>query len=327
MHSVRRPARIFIGSFLAVMLLVAGGAATAQGFPNRPVRILAGFPPGGGTDITARILSVKLSEYWGQQVIVENRAGASGTIAADIVAKSAPDGYTLLMGLPNSNVVAQFAFPKLPYDQLKDFVPVVPVSQVSLVLTLNPGIPANDVKTMIALSKSKGLRYASSGNGSVQHMSTETFKFMTGADLLHIPYKGSGQAVVDLIAGQVDLNMDTMPTVLAHIKAGRLKAIAVGAGKRTVQLPDVPTIAESGVPGFQATNWYGLFAPAATPKDVVAKINADTNRALAAPEIREKIINTGGEPLGGGSEDFAAFIRNEMAKTAKVIKDANIKFE
>ena len=327
MHSVQRPARIFIGSFLAVMLLVAGGAATAQGFPNRPVRILAGFPPGGGTDITARILAVKLSEYWGQQVIVENRAGASGTIAADLVAKSAPDGSTLLMGLPNSNVVAQFAFPKLPYDQIKDFAPVVPVSQVSLVLTLNTGIAANDVRALIAQSRARALRYASSGNGSVQHMSTETFKFMTGADLLHIPYKGSGQAVVDLIAGQVDLNMDTMPTVLAHIKAGRLKAIAVGAGKRTVQLPDVPTIAESGVPGFQATNWYGLFAPAATPKDVVAKINADTNRALAAPEIREKIINTGGEPLGGSSEDFAAFIRNEMAKTAKVIKDANIKFE
>ena len=188
MHSVQRPARIFIGSFLAVMLLVAGGAATAQGFPNRPVRILAGFPPGGGTDITARILAVKLSEYWGQQVIVENRAGASGTIAADLVAKSAPDGSTLLMGLPNSNVVAQFAFPKLPYDQIKDFAPVVPVSQVSLVLTLNTGIAANDVRALIAQSRARALRYASSGNGSVQHMSTETFKFMTPPD--RCPCKG-----------------------------------------------------------------------------------------------------------------------------------------
>ncbi len=302
-------------------------SAFAQTYPTRPVRILAGFPPGGGTDITARILVVRLSEYWGQQVIVENRAGASGTIAADLVAKSAADGYTLLMGLPNSNVVAQQAFPKLPYDQQKDFAPVVPVSQVALVLTLHNGVPINDVKTLIAQSKIRQLRYASSGNGSVQHMSTETFKFLTGADLLHIPYKGSGQAVIDLIAGQVDMNMDTMPTVLQHIKGGRLKAIAVGTPKRTLQLPEVPTISESGVPGFVATNWYGLFAPAATPRDVIAKINADTNRAISAPDIREKIINTGGEPTGGGSDEFGAFVRTEIARATKTIKDAGIKFD
>ena len=314
-------------SLIAAASGVLAQAAIAQTYPTRPVRILAGFPPGGGTDITARILVVKLSEYWGQQVIVENRAGASGTIAADLVAKSAPDGYTLLMGLPNSNVVAQQAFPKLPYDQQKDFAPVVPVSQVALVLTLHNGVPINDVKTLIAQSKIKQLRYASSGNGSVQHMSTETFKFLTGADLLHIPYKGSGQAVIDLIAGQVDMNLDTMPTVLQHIKGGRLKAIAVGTPKRTLQLPEVPTISESGVPGFVATNWYGLFAPAATPRDVIAKINADTNRAISAPDIREKIINTGGEPTGGGSDEFGAFVRTEIARATKTIKDAGIKFD
>ena len=250
-HTLRlvRAAILALSALTLGLLSVSAGAQT---WPSRPVKILAGFPPGGGTDITARILSVKLSEYWGQQVIVENRTGASGTIAADMVAKSPADGYTLLMGLPNSNVVAQFAFSKLPYDQAKDFMPVVLVSQVSLVLTLFPGVPANDVKSFITLSKAKQLRYASSGNGSVQHLSTEAFKFVTGADLQHIPYKGSGQAVVDLIAGQVDLNMDTMPTVLQHIKAGRLKAIAVGAKKRTVQLPDVPSISET-VPGFEAT--------------------------------------------------------------------------
>ena len=301
-------------------------SAVAQTWPTRPVKILAGFPPGGGTDITARILAVKLSEYWGQQVIVENRSGASGTIAADLVAKSPADGHTLLMGLPNSNVVAQFAFPKLPYDQQKDLTPVGLVSQVSLVLSLFPGIPVNDVKAFIALSKTKQLRYASSGNGSVQHLSTESFKFVTGADLLHIPYKGSGQAVIDLIAGQVDLNMDTMPTVLQHIKGGKLKAIAVGAKKRTVQLPEVPTIGET-VPGFEATNWYGLFAPSATARDIVAKINTDTNRALVSVDIRDKIINTGGEPQGGSSEEFAAFIRTEIVRAGKLIKDANIKFE
>ena len=324
-HTLRlvRTAVLALSALTLGLLSVSAGA---QAWPNRPVKILAGFPPGGGTDITARILAIKLSEYWGQQVIVENRAGASGTIAADLVAKSPADGYTLLMGLPNSNVVAQFAFPKLPYDQAKDFMPVVLVSQVSLVLTLFPGVPANDVKSFIALSKARQLRYASSGNGSVQHLSTEAFKFVTGADLQHIPYKGSGQAVVDLIAGQVDLNMDTMPTVLQHIKAGKLKAIAVGSKKRTVQLPDVPSISET-VPGFEATNWYGLFAPAGTPKDVVAKINADVNRALASSDIRTRIIDTGGEPQGGTSEEFAAFIRTEIVRNGKLIKDANIKFE
>ena len=327
MQMKNRWIRATCAALIGLVATLSAPAAFAQNYPNRPVRILAGFPPGGGTDITARILAVKLSEYWGQQVIVENRAGASGTIAADLVAKSAADGYTLLMGLPNSNVVAQHAFQKLPYDQQKDFAPVVPVSQVALVLTLHNGLPINDVKTLIAQSKVKQLRYASSGNGSVQHMSTETFKFLTGADLLHIPYKGSGQAVIDLIAGQVDLNLDTMPTVLQHIKGGRLKAIAVGSAKRTVQLPEVPTISESGVPGFVATNWYGLFAPAATPKDLIAKINADTNRAISAPDIRDKIINSGGEPTGGGSEEFAAFIRSEIARAGKTIKEANIKFD
>ena len=310
----------------ALTLTLQSVSVVAQTWPSRPVKILAGFPPGGGTDITARILAVKLSEYWGQQVIVENRAGASGTIAADLVAKSPADGHTLLMGLPNSNVVAQFAYPKLPYDQQKDLTPVGLVSQVALVLSLFPGVPANDVKSFIALSKTKQLRYASSGNGSVQHLSTESFKFITGADLLHIPYKGSGQAVIDLIAGQVDLNLDTMPTVLQHIKGGKLKALAVGAKKRAVQLPEVPTIGET-VAGFEATNWYGLFVPSATSREIVAKINTDTNRALVSPDIRDKIINTGGEPQGGSSEEFAAFIRTEIVKSGKLIKDANIKFE
>ena len=321
-NPIRFIAALTVGGVFALSAL----SASAQSWPTRPVKIIVGFPPGGGTDITARILAVKLSEYWGQQVIVENRAGASGTIAADLVAKSLPDGHTLLMGLPNSNVVAQFAFPKLPYDQTRDFMPVALVSQVSLVLTLFPGLPVNDVKSFIALSKSKQLRYASSGNGSVQHLSTEAFKFVTGADLLHIPYKGSGQAVVDLIAGQVDLNLDTMPTVLQHIKGGKLKAIAVGAKKRTVQLPDVPPISET-VAGFEATNWYGLFAPAATPREIAAKINTDTNRALASADIRTRIVDTGGEPQGGSSEEFAAFIRSEIVRNGKLIKDANIKFE
>jgi len=322
--------RIGLAGIAALGLSFALSAldASAQGaaFPNRPVKILAGFPPGGGTDVTARLLGIKLGEFWGQQIVVENRAGASGTIAADFVAKAPADGYTLLMGLPNSNVVAPYVFPKLPYE-LKDLAPVAMVSQVSLVLTLYPGVPANDLKSFIALSKTKQLRYASSGNGSVQHLSTELLRAATGANLQHIPYKGSGQAVVDLMAGQVDLNFDTMPTVLSYIKANRLKAIAVGALRRTVQLPDVPTMAESGLPGFEAINWYGLFAPAGTPKDVIARINADVDRALKTPDLREKIITTGGEPQGGSVEDFAAYTRSEITKWGKAIKDANIKFD
>ncbi len=326
MLKARRRIRL-AGVALGIALGAAASALHAQNFPAKPVKILAGFPPGGGTDVTARILSIKLSELWGQQVLVENHPGASGTIAADLVAKSQPDGYTLLMGLPNSNVVAPFVFPKLPYDPVKDFAPVVPVSQVSLVLTLYPGVAASDLKSLVALSKVKQLRYASSGNGSVQHLSTEQLKAATGADLLHVPYKGSGQAVVDLMAGQVDLNFDTMPTVLTFIKGGKLKAIAVGAPKRTVQLPEVPTIAESGLPGFEATNWYGLFAPAGVPREIVARINADVNRALKVADVRERIISTGGEPLGGSSEEFSAFIRSEVAKWGKTIKDAKIRFD
>jgi tripartite-type tricarboxylate transporter receptor subunit TctC len=318
--------RSFVALAAGCVLALGSVAVWAQAWPARPVKIIAGFPPGGGTDITARILAVKLSEYWGQQVIVENRAGASGTIGADLVAKSQPDGYTLLMGLPNSNVVAGYVYPKLPYDPLKDLAPVSLVSRVALVMTLFNGVPAADMKSFIALSKTKQLRYASSGNGSVQHLHTEMLKFQTGADLLHVPYKGSGQAVVDLIAGQIDVNMDTMPTVLQHIKGGRLKAIAVGTLKRTVQLPEVATIAET-IPGFEATNWYGLFAPGGTAKDIVTKINADTNRALVAADFREKIIATGGEPQGGGSEEFSGYIRAEIAKWGKTIKDAKITFE
>ncbi|MDB5807840.1 MAG: transporter [Betaproteobacteria bacterium] len=304
-----------------------GGAQAQDKFPNRPVRILAGFPPGGGTDVTARIIGIKLSELLGQQIVVENHPGASGTIAAELVAKALPDGYTMLMGLPNSNAVAGYVYPKLGYNPATDFAAVAMVNKVSLVLTLYPGVKATDVKSFVALSKQTQLRYASSGNGSVQHLATEQFKAATGADLLHIPYKGSGQAVVDLMAGQVDVNFDTMPTVLSYIKAGRLRAIAVGAPQRTVQLPDVPTVSESGVPGFEATNWYGLYAPAKTPKDVIARLNKEVNASLKAPEMREKIINSGGNPQGGTSEEFQEFTKAETVKWGKIIRDAKIKFD
>lgn len=324
--------RARLGRWVALACVAAGlagmtGARAQEGFPNRPVKILAGFPPGGGTDVTARIIGIKLSELLGQQIVVENHPGASGTIAAELVAKAQPDGYTLLMGLPNSNVVAGYVYPKLAYDPAKAFEPVALVNRVSLVLSIYPGIKATDLKTFVALSKEHQLRYASSGNGSVQHLSTEMLKAATGADLMHVPYKGSGQAVVDLMAGQVDVNFDTMPTVLSYIKAGRLRAIGVGAPKRTVQLPEVPTVAEQGVPGFEATNWYGLFAPANTPKAVVDRLNREVNASLKAPEMREKIINSGGEPLGGTSEEFSRYIQSEIVKWGKIIKEAKIRFD
>lgn len=323
-----RGAAIGAGMVAAIWAGAGSGAAQAQdAFPNRPVKILAGFPPGGGTDVTARIIGIKLADLLGQQIVVENHPGASGTIAAELVAKSTPDGYTLLMGLPNSNVVASYVYPKLPYNPAKDFAAISLVNRVSLVLTLYPGVKATDLKSFVALSKQSQLRYASSGNGSVQHLSTEMLKAATGADLLHVPYKGSGQAVVDLMAGQVDVNFDTMPTVLSYIKGARLRAIAVGAPQRTVQLPDVPTVSESGVPGFEATNWYGLFAPAKTPKEIVARLNRDVNAALKAPEMRERIINSGGEPVGNTPEEFTRFLSAETAKWGKIIKEAKIKFD
>ncbi|HEV2007085.1 MAG TPA: tripartite tricarboxylate transporter substrate binding protein [Burkholderiales bacterium] len=303
--------------------------ALAQSYPNKPIRLLVGFAPGGGTDIVARVIGQKLSDYWGQQVIVENRAGATGTIAADLVAKAAPDGYTLLMGHVNSNAIAPTIFKKLPYDAVRDFASVTYVGYVPNVLAVHPSLPVKTVKDLIALAKSRPgeLACASSGTGSTQHLALEMFMTLTGVKIIHVPYKGSGQAIVDLVGGQVSLNFDTMPPVLDHIKAGRLRALAVTTPKRAQQLPDVPTLEETGLKGFTMTNWYGVVAPAATPRDVITKVNADINKALRDSNVRKRLIGVGTEIGGGTPESFDAFIKSEIAKYTKLVKAAGVQLD
>ena len=314
-------------AFVCAGLLAAGAAA--QTYPAKPVRMIVGFPPGGGTDVVARVIAAKLSEWYGQQIIVENRPGATGTIGADVVAKSPPDGYTLIMGHVNSHAIAPNIFHKLPYDALRDFAPVAYVGYVPNVLVVNPSVPAKSVKELIALARSKpgALNYASSGTGSTQHLAGEMFMQLASIDIVHVPYKGSGQAIGDLLAGVVAMNFDTMPPVIEHIKSGRLRALAISTPSRVAQLPDVPTFTEEGVSGFDVTNWYGVMAPGGTPKEIVTKLNADINKAMQVPEVRGRLEQVGTQMREGSPADFEAFMRAELAKYAKLVKDANISVE
>jgi tripartite-type tricarboxylate transporter receptor subunit TctC len=313
---------------VAVCMLFAVGAQ-AQGYPNKPVRMIVGFPPGGGTDVVARVISQKLTEWWGQAVTVENRAGATGTIGADVVAKSAPDGYTLIMGHVNSHAIAPNLFAKLPYDPIKDFAAVAYVGYVPNVLAVHPSIQAKSVKELVALLKAKPgqLNYASSGNGSTQHLAGELFKQLTGTSIVHVPYKGSGDAIKDLLAGVVAMNFDTMPPVLPHIQAGKLRGLASSTPKRVAQLPEVPTFAEEGIIGFDVANWYGVMAPAGTSREIVQKLNTDINKAMQVPEIRARLEAVGTQMREQSAVDFEAYMKAEVAKYAKLLKDIGVRIE
>jgi tripartite-type tricarboxylate transporter receptor subunit TctC len=314
---------------LACVLALSAVGALAQSYPNKPVRMVVGFPPGGGTDVVARVISQKLTEWWGQAVTVENRAGATGTIGADAVAKSAPDGHTLLMGHVNSTGIAPNLFAKLPYDPIKDFVAIAYVGYVPNVLAIHPSVNAKNVKELVALAKSQPgkMNYASSGNGSTQHLAGELFKQLTGTSIVHVPYKGSGDAIKDLLSGTVNMNFDTMPPVLPHIQAGKLRGLAISTPKRLAQLPDVPTFQEEGITGFDVANWYGVMAPAGTPRDLVAKLNADINKAMQVPEVRQRLEAVGTQLREQSAAEFDAYMRAEVAKYAKLIKDIGVKVE
>jgi tripartite-type tricarboxylate transporter receptor subunit TctC len=298
----------------------------AQQYPAKPIRIVVGFAPGGGTDIVSRIIGQKMSESWGQPVLVDNRAGATGTIGADIVAKAAPDGYTLLMGHVNSHGIAPNLFKKLPYDAERDFSMVAYVGYVPNVFVIHPSIPAQNVKELIALAKAKPgtLNYASSGVGSTQHLAGELFSLLAGVNIVHVPYKGSGPAVIDLIAGHVSMNFDTMPPVLPHVKSGRLRALALTTPKRSPQMPTVPTMIEVGLKGFDMTNWYGVMAPAKTSRDTVMKLNAEINRVVMLPDAKSKLEEAGTQLDPMSPEQFATFLHGEIAKYAKLVKAANV---
>jgi len=303
--------------------------AFAQGYPAKPVRVLVGFAPGGGTDVVARVISQKLSEWWGQGVVVENRAGATGTIAAELVAKSPPDGYTLILGHVNSHAIAPNLLSRLPYDPVRDFAPIAYVGYVPNVLVVHPSVPARTMKELIDLAKAKpgALNYASSGNGSTQHLAGEMFKLMARVDLVHVPYKGSGQAIGDLLAGVVAMNFDTMPPVIDHVKGGRLRALAISTPQRLAQLPEVPTFIEEGLSGFDVTNWYGFMAPRGTPREIVDKLNVDINKAMKEPDVRARLEQVGTQMRETRPDEFEAFMRAEVAKYGKLVKDASLRVE
>ena len=313
-----------MGVLCAGMLLTAN-SVHAQNYPAKTVRIVVPLAPGGSTDVLARLVAAKLSELWGQSVIVDNRAGAGTMIGAELVARAAPDGYTLLM--VTSAFAVNFSLQeKVPY-KLSDFVALSNVGQTPNVLAVHPSVPAKSVKELIALLRARPgqMTYSSGGVGGSTHLAGELFKLLAKVDMVHVPYKGGGPAVTDLVSGQVTMTFGNLTTVLPFAKAGRLRALAVTSPRRSPLLPDMPTMAESGVPGFEAATWNGLIAPAATPKDIVAKLNADIVRVLHTPDMREKLAVNGLEPIGDSPAAFSAHISNEIARWAKVVKAARLK--
>ena len=314
---------------LLFALLSVASPASGQQYPVRPVRMLIGFPPGGGTDIVGRIVAQKLSENLGQQVVPENRGGATGMVAAELAARAAPDGYTIMMAHISAMSILPWLYPKMTYDTAKDFAPITLAAIGPNLLVVHPSLPVKNTKELIALAKARPgqLHYASPGSGSVQHLSGELFKLHAKVDMVHVPYKGSGQSIVDLIAGHVQLNFDAVPVVIGHARQGRLRALAVTSEKRSALLPDIPTVSEAGLPGFDMGTWWGLVAPAAVNKDVVAKLYAEAIKVLKLPDVRERLANVGAEPGGNTPDQFGAFIRSESVKYARIVKDASIKID
>ena len=325
MGSLRRAAAVT----LAVLgIVVAAPEATAQAWPNRSVRVVVPFPAGGSADTLARLLGQKLSERLGQPFVVDNRPGAGGNIGTDLVAKATADGYTVLV-TPSSLAIAPSLYRNLSWDPVKDFAPVVLVASTPNILVVHPSVAANSVQELVALAKSKPgqLNYASGGNGATNHLAGELFKRMTSTDIVHIPYRGNPLAVIDVLNGQVAMMFDFMITSLPHVKAGKLRPLAVTGTKRSPQVPELPTVAEAGVPGYEASTWFSVMAPAWTPAEAVSKLNAEVNAILQMPDVRERLDTLGAEPMGGTPTDVAALIRTDLAKWAEVVKAANIKIE
>jgi tripartite-type tricarboxylate transporter receptor subunit TctC len=312
----------------ALLALAAAGAPAQQTYPARTIRLIVPSAPGGGTDITARIMAPKLSEYLGQQVVVENRAGAATMIGGEAVARSAPDGYTLLMGI-STLAINPAMYRKMAYDALKDFAPIAQVVTLSNVLVSHPSLPARNVKDLVAFVKARPgqIAFASAGVGTNPHLSHELFLSMTGLKMTHVPYKGSGQGIVDVIAGHVPVMMPAVPTALVYIKSHRLRAYGVSGAKRSSAAPDIPTIAEAGVPGYEATQWFGILAPAGTPRPIVERWHRETVRALKESDVRDRLVADGADPVGSTPEEFAAYLRTETEKWAKVVKDVGIRPE
>jgi len=318
---------------LALGLLVGALAwltnAGAQEYPTKPIRLVITYPPGGNTDLVGRALALKLGEFMGQQVVVDNRGGAGGVLGSMITAQSAPDGYTIMLGTSAGMVINPLLSRKLTYDPVKDFAPVSMVVIVPQLLVINPQLPVKNVRELIAFAKAKPgyLNAGSSGVGTPNHFGTELLKWLAGVDIVHVPYKGGAPALTDLLGGQIQMAFSSVPAVLPHIKAGRLVALGVGSAKRSPALPNIPTIAEAGVPGYEYTTWYGVFAPAKTPRTLIARLNAEIVKAMETPDIKDRFTALGGDPDPGTPEELRAYMANESAKWAKIIKAANIRVE
>ena len=313
--------------FTALLVGFSQQAALAQ-YPTKPVHIVVPYPPGGAVDAFARVLSQQLSDVWGQQVVADNRPGASTMIGAEQVAKSAPDGYTLLLSAELTFVTVPHLYEKIPYDPLKDFAPITALVSATQALVANPSLPAKTVKDIATLTRAKPgeLSYGSFGIGSTGHLNMEVLQAMTGARFNHIPYSGAGPAMNDVIGGHINLMFASLSIVKGNVQAGKLRMIGVGSDRRSREFPDVPTISESGVPGFEAKSWFGLVAPAGTPPDIIKKINSDVTKIILGPAFAEKYLAAQGlEPIVGSSDQFLTFIRDETVKWGKVVKDANIK--
>ena len=316
-------------TLVSCAVLFIAPAAFAQSYPGKPIRIIVPYSAGGGTDIVARAVGQKLSEIWGQSVIVDNRAGASGMIGAEAVAKAPTDGYTLLMATPPEIAVNHHLYTKVSYNPERDFAPITLVAITPLVIATHPGVPAKNIRELVALAKAKPgtLGFATPGTGSTQHLTAEMLMAAAGIQLVHIPYKGAGQSIPDVVGGQVPLGIYGLLTINQHAKAGRMRVLAVTTLKRSSAAPDLPTLAESGFPGFDTSLWFGLLAPAATPKEIVGKIHSDVVRALKLRDVEERIASQGANIVGNSPVEFAAFIAAESAKYARIIKQAGVKLD
>jgi len=312
----------------AVCLAAVSGYSSAQDFPSKPLRLVVGSTPGGGTDISARLIAPKMSEQLGQQVVVENRPGATTTIGVNYVVRSAPDGYTMLMGV-SSLAINPHILQNVPYDALKDLAPVTQVLVAPNIMVAHPSLPVRTVKDLVAFARPRPgqLNFAAGGAGSSQHLAIELFLYMTGTKIVHVPYKGQGMALIDVVAGQVSLMMANVISALPHVRSARLRALGVTGSKRTTVAPDIPTIAEAGVPGYEVLQWYGVLAPAATPREIIGRLHGVIAHAVQDPKIRERIVADAGEPVGNTPDEFSAILRADYKKWGDVIRKAGIRVD
>jgi tripartite-type tricarboxylate transporter receptor subunit TctC len=326
---LRGPLHVAGTALLCAVLVLFSEAGMADTYPAKPVKLLVGWAPGGGVDVTARLIAQKLSSVWGQQVVVENRPGAGGNLAADLAAKSAPDGYTLFLGTTGELAVNATLFRNLPYQPIRDFSHIAMAVRVPMILALHPSVPAKDVRALVEYSKSQpdGLTYASPGNGSIGHLTAELLKSATGAKLLHIPYKGAAPATADLVGGQVQMGFSSLPAVLPHVQAGRLKAIAVTTEARVEAAPELPTISESGFPGLSAFGWYAFVGPAGMPQAMVDKLNRDINEVVSDPEVKSKLAPQGLESWTMSPRELRDYMQAEITRWQKVVNASGMKVD